>query len=352
MTKRSRSYIATPPGATIKEQLENRGMTQKEFALRMSLSEKHISHLINGDVQLTADVANRLETVLGIPAKFWNNLEAIYREKLAKVAAENSIEDDIATMRCFPYNEMANNKWILKTSNPIERVLSLRSFFEVVELSKMLDKNLVPQIAYRRQATTEKADFALLAWSQKAKLEARKQDVLHINIDKLNTLLPEIRSMTTKSPEVFCTYLIEELSKCGVAIVFLPHIGGSFLHGATFYDKNKIVVGLTVRGKDADKFWFSLFHELGHIVLGHLNQNGTTEEDEKAADEFAKEQLISKSDFEKFVSKNSFSADDIIDFAKKIDIAPGIVVGRLQKEGHIKFSWHNKLKERYSITTQ
>ena len=82
---RSRSYIAIPPGATIKEQLNDRGMSQKEFATRMNMSEKHISKLINGDVQLTPEVAVRLEVVLGVPAKCWNNLEAIYRKKLQLV---------------------------------------------------------------------------------------------------------------------------------------------------------------------------------------------------------------------------------------------------------------------------
>ena len=90
--KRSRSYIATPPGATIKEQLTDRGMSQKEFAARMDMSEKHISRLINGEVMLTAEVAVRLEMVLGLPAHFWNNLESIYREKLQKIQEENAIE--------------------------------------------------------------------------------------------------------------------------------------------------------------------------------------------------------------------------------------------------------------------
>ena len=85
---RSRSIIATPPGATIKEQLNDRGMSQKEFAVRIDMSEKHVSKLINGEVQLTPEVAVRLEIVLGVPARFWNNLEAIYREKLIKIAAE------------------------------------------------------------------------------------------------------------------------------------------------------------------------------------------------------------------------------------------------------------------------
>ena len=341
---------ASPPGATINEQLENRGVSQKEFADRMDMSEKHISHLINGDVRLTIDVANKLEMVLGLPAKFWNNLEAIYRDKLAKVKIENAMDKDIEIMRLFPYREMANNNWVENTVIKKERVYALRKFFEVVDLSKMLEKNLTPQIACRRQAITEKADYALLAWAQKAKMEARKQDVLPINLERLNALLPSIRLMTMKSPDVFCDYLIEELSKCGISIIFLPHIGGSFLHGATFYDKNKIVIGLTVRGKDADKFWFSLFHELGHILLGHLNQNGTTDEDEKAADEFAKNELISENDFQHFVIEKNFSRSSIIKFSKQINIAPGIVVGRLQKEGYIKFSWHNELKEKYSIS--
>lgn len=81
---RSRSYIATPPGATIREQLDNRGMSHKEFAARMDMSEKHISELVNGDVQLTPETAVRLEMALGVPARFWNNLEAIYREKLVR----------------------------------------------------------------------------------------------------------------------------------------------------------------------------------------------------------------------------------------------------------------------------
>lgn len=67
---RSRSYIAIPPGATIKEQLEDRGMSQKEFALRMGMSEKHISHLINGDVQLTPDVAYKIEWYLAYQLGF------------------------------------------------------------------------------------------------------------------------------------------------------------------------------------------------------------------------------------------------------------------------------------------
>lgn len=106
----SKSVIAIPPGATIREQLDTRGMLQKEFATRMGMSEKHISNLINGKAELTHDVALRLESVLGVPARFWNNLEAIYREKIERATAENTLESDMETAKKMPYSEMAKKR--------------------------------------------------------------------------------------------------------------------------------------------------------------------------------------------------------------------------------------------------
>jgi HTH-type transcriptional regulator/antitoxin HigA len=169
-------------------------------------------------------------------------------------------------------------------------------------------------------------------------------------VNRLIERIPEIRLMTKLPPEVFCPRLISCLADCGIALVFLPHIGGSFLHGATFYDKNKIVIGLTVRGKDADRFWFSFFHELAHIILGHIgNVEGTTEEDEEAANAFARDTLIPKSEYDGFVSNNYFSKESMMFFANKIGIDVGIVVGRLQKDGVIQYNWHNDLKTKYEI---
>lgn len=87
---RSSSYIATPPGATIREQINDKGMSQKEFAIRMNMSEKYISRLITGEIHLTPEVAVKLENVLGVPARFWNNLESVYQKKLIKVKIENN----------------------------------------------------------------------------------------------------------------------------------------------------------------------------------------------------------------------------------------------------------------------
>lgn len=347
----SRTYIAIPPGATIREQLEDRGMSQKEFAMRMGFSQKHISQLINGDVHLTQEAANRLEMVLGLPAQFWNSLESIYREKIQAVQIENEMDEDKELSKRYPYAEMAKNGWVPKTRKAEEKVIALRGFFEIARLNFMKDC-LLPQIACRRQGVTEKADYALLAWAQQAKREAREIETAKINLDKLAQIIPSLRAMTSADPNLFCPDLVESLADCGIALVFLPHIGGSFLHGASFYDGDKIVVGLTVRGKDADKFWFSFFHELGHIMLGHIGKpEGTTDEDEEQANMFAQETLIPGTQYRAFIDKELYrSRQGIVRFAEAIGIDPGIVVGRLQRNGYLDYSQRNDLKSKYQIS--
>lgn len=346
---RSRSYIATPPGATIKEQLNDRGMSQKEFAARMDMSEKHISRLINGEVALTPETALKLEMVLGIPAKFWNNLEAIYREKIVKAEDENAKDADAEIARNFPYSEMAKLGWVPETRKVSEKVSYLRKYFGIVSLA-LLENKQITRIACRRLAITKKSDLALMAWAQEAKIEACHVQTSPINIKKLISEIPEIRKMTLLKPKEFCPLLRSALNECGIALVFLPHLKGSFLHGATFLDGKKIVVGMTARGKDADKFWFSLFHELAHIVIGHIGQlNGTTEDDEKKADMWARDILIPNDDFERFKNGNNYSKKSVLQFAQKQGIAPGIVVGRMQVEGIIRFNMLNNLKEKYVI---
>ena len=346
---KSKSCIATPPGATIKEQLTEREMSQKEFAARMGMSEKHISRLINGEVQLTPDMAVKLEMVLGVPARFWSNLEAVYREKLVKVKNENEMDRDIQLVKKLPYSEMAKNGWVPETKKIKEKVIYSRKFFEVVNLD-LIENPSLNGIACRRINESEKANLALLAWAQEAKLEARNIATLPVDIKSLKKETVKIREMTEKRPEEFCPELRKILSECGIAIVFLPHLDGSFLHGATFMDGSKIVMGLTVRGRDADKFWFSLFHELGHIICGHIGQeNGTTEEDEKQADYYAENTLIPDEKLHMLIERNDFSQNAILRFASYAGIDAGIVVGRLQREGLIEYSRYNDLKSKYAL---
>lgn len=345
----SKDIIAIPPGETIREQLESRGMSQKEFALRMGMSEKHISHLINGKVELTHDVALRLEAVLGLPAKFWNNLEAQYREKEARVKAELEAEKEAEIAREFPYPAMARNNWVPEARAIMQKVMNLRKFFQVARLG-VLEELCLPGIAYRAVGNGKKSDYALVAWSQQARIETMNAEVSPINIERLKKNLSIIRTLTVQNPSEFSNELKRLLAECGIALVFLPHIGGSFLHGATFVSGKHIVLGLTVRGRDADRFWFSLFHELCHVLEGHIFDNEPSDYDsEGVADAFARDILIPPDAYANFVKAGDFNAIAVTTFADSIGIAPGIVVGRLQKENVIPFSWHHALKAQYQL---
>ena len=289
--QRSHSFIATPPGVTVKEQLVDRGMQQKEFAVRMGMSEKHISKLINGEVQLTIDTARRLEMVLGLPAQFWCNLETIYRENLLKVNEENTMETDIAIAQKFPYQEMAKYGWVEDTEQWTERVISLRKYFEIARLN-LLQKTLLPAAIYRPYEDTERSVCAMAAWAQRAKLEARKVKTDTIAIAKLKQKIPQIREMTTQDFIKTSQKLAKSLADCGVAVVFLPQIKNTVSNSITFLDGNKIVLGMITEEKDSRESWRNLFHELGHIVYGHIQRPGElTKEDEISASAYAKEML-------------------------------------------------------------
>ena len=348
MLESSRNYVAIPPGMTIKELLQDRGISQKEFAVRIGASEKHVSKLINGEVQLTMDMARKLETVLGPSTQFWCNLESLYRENLALASEENALDADKNILNMFSYTEIANLGWVEKTNNKTQRIYNLRKFFEVAQLS-FLNEQLIPNVIYRKLSLTNSSDYKLLAWCQKAKLDARNIYTNKINISLLKRKLPDIRYLCNLTPSEFCDTLVSILAECGIALVFLPHLKGSFLHGATFYDNHKIVVGLTVRGKDADRFWFSLFHELGHIINEDYLHDEYYEDIERNADTFARNLLINETDYQNFILKNAITEKSIIDFANSQSIDQGIVVGRLQADAIIPYSSYNHLKTKYEI---
>lgn len=219
----------------------------------------------------------------------------------------------------------------------------------MARLGLLEEGSLLPPVACRRLSLTERSDYALITWAQQARLEARTVKAKSIDLKRLARVIPEIRAMTKTDPEVFCPQLSTLLAECGVVIVFLPHISGSFLHGATFREGDKIVLGLTVRSKDADRFWFSLFHELAHVLLGHINKEDVTEEDERAADDFAEQTLIPREKFTHFALNGDFSRGSILLFAESIGIDAGIVVGRLQKEAHVGYDRFHDLKKKYTI---
>ena len=212
----SRSYYAIPPGETIKEALEIREITQKEFSKRMGMTEKHISKLINGEVQLTIEMANKLEMVLDIPAIFWCNLESLYREELLKVKEENEIGDEIEILEKYPYDEMAELGWVKQVYPALERVYELRKFFEVANLTFI--NEFYPNLSCVMQVC-----------KQQAMISSRSIPAKPYNIKRLNRIK-----------------YIEELPSCGVIHIIQPPLSQQTNPTMTFtYHKKVIVVTTT-----------------------------------------------------------------------------------------------------------
>lgn len=349
MIQESKSYVAIPPGVTIKEQLEDRGMSSKEFAARMGLSKKHVSELINGKTQLTQEVALKLSSVLGIPASFWNNLERIYREQETLVKDEKKMDNEIEIAKLLPYADCANLGWLPKTRSNTEKVRNLRSFFKVSDLG-FISNNEIKNVAYRILSEKDSAQLAAGMWIQKVQNESEEIESEKINIKGLSKNLTIIRDMTTKDPEIFIDELKELLLTFGVKLIILPSLKNSYLHGATFLHRNSVVLGITARGRDADRFWFSLFHELGHIIEGHIFENEEATEMEEAANLFAKKQLIPDDEYDVFIEQAEFNRTTITNFANEIGIDKGIVLGRLQNDGHLQFNQFVDMKIKYEIT--
>ena len=291
MVIKSRTLIATPPGYAIKEQLKEKRFSQKEFALRMEMSEKHISKLLNGEVILTVDMALRLEMVLGVPAKFWLNLEMIYREKIAKIQLENQMDEDILIASRFPYAEMSTKKWVKETDSKIERVFELRKFFEVIRLGLLFENNPINAF-YLRMDENSKEDYAFLAWVQKVKVLAREYKVSSVNIEGAIMGIATFKKMMKKPTSESIEELKIYLAKKGIVLILLPHLNENNHKNLTFCEKNRIIMALALKDANEDLFWANFLHEYGHIVLGHL-QMKYDEKQEKDVIEFAKQILVS-----------------------------------------------------------
>jgi HTH-type transcriptional regulator/antitoxin HigA len=247
---------------------------------------------------------------------------------------------------------MARLGWVEPTRKATAKVRELRHFFGVASLANLANvKSYAP--AFRKRDRDQLSQEALAAWLRAGALKAEQIDTEPYDKKTLKALLPEIRKLTLQGPDQFERELHQHLAATGVALVLLPHLSKTYTHGATFWvSAHKAVLMMSIRGRWADVFWFSLFHELAHILLHDKRQifleDGVHETDakEREADEFACNTLIPKTQYRKFVSSGNFGADAIHAFAQQIEIAPGIVTGRLQHDGYLGYTVH-EFRERY-----
>lgn len=261
---RSKTFTAVPPGMTIKEVLEDHHMTQKELAARLGLSEKHISKLINGEVPLTQDVAIRLERVLDIEARFWNGLEAAYREAILKVEYENSIDEEINFAKPFGYAKLARLGIVPETKKAAEQVNNLQKFFEVASLKNVADEMIMPLVYENIKDMEPDKKSAIYTLVQITKGQARFVEINPYDAELLRKFIPKIKDLSSEPLIGVKEPLKDMLAACGVIIVYLPIIDNITSTCITYSKGNSIVLGIPT--EDSDAFWTLLGEALQNLV--------------------------------------------------------------------------------------
>ena len=355
------SDLSIPPGEYLEEVIEELGISKNELARRMNRPAPKLSAIFKGDKAITPDTALQLEKVVGVPAHIWTGLEADYRLTLArqkKVLEQETLKEESKLVTKFRYADLVKLNVIKKKTRPTDKVLELHKFFGVTSLRNIYNlQRYQPAFRFEGGKKNKKVSSeAITSWLRIGELKAQKQFLAAFDKNRLEKSIQEKRSLTASEPDEFQDELRQKLADSGVVLILCPHLPGSFVQGATFWlGKDKAVIMMTIRGKWADIFWFSLFHELGHILLHDCNSvfletdSSESERDEKEdeADQFASETLIPSHKFELFIKEGNFYKDNIIQFANEVQIPPGIVVGRLQHGKYIKNEWHNGLRIRY-----
>lgn len=349
-----------PPGDSILEDMEGLGLSQIETAKRTGYSTKHIHQLIKGEAHITADTALRLEKVLSYSADFWLNMESTYREALAKEAEKIQLAQDKDWLKQIPLADMLKFDWVKKFADKGQQVAECLKFYGVSSVKVWQDQEQNYQVAFKAYEKFNMNDIAIQTWLRQGEIEANNIACQLFYKSKLKENLPKLRDLTTQTdPQDFVPILQKICAECGVAVVFVPTPKNCAMSGATkWIGKNKALVMLSLRYKTNDYLWFAFFHEIAHIIK-HKKQIflESNKKDfigdkqlEDEADKFATELLIPPTQAHHL--QNLQTKAEIKKFAKSIGIASGVVVGRLQHDGIIAYSYCNDLKVKYQFDNQ
>jgi addiction module HigA family antidote len=336
------------------ETLEMLGLTQAELAERTGRPKKTINEIVQGKAAITPETAMQFELVLGVPATFWLTRESKFRAWLARQDEDARIDKDVMFLNDLPLKEMAEYGWIEKNKDKRVMAKTALSFFGVVSSNKV---PLVEETAFRRSEAFATNPWALAAWLRKGEIDAQKVSVQQYDRENFLAALNRIRVLTVEEPSVFVPAMTKLCSDAGVTLVFVRELPKTSVSGATrWLSHNRPLIQLTLRHKSNDMFWFSFFHESGHVYHEHAKREVLLEEKfqnsldhrEEAANRFAMDLLIPPGELAKFLQHNSFTQDSIRRFANKLGIAPGIVLGRLQFEGTVDWNQFRGLKKTFS----
>ena len=330
--------LATAPGAVLRRVLEQRHITQSELALRTGLSTKTVNQIMLGTAALTPDTALRLERTLAVPSGFWNRLEAGYRDREARERSAKDFEQHLLWFGHFPKQELERRGAVTPGADELHQVEELLGFFGVADpdaYRRVWDTHVAA--GFRRAKHLDIDEHATALWLRLAERQTQQLDLATYDAASFAALLPQLRPLTRQSDALAAfRQVTERCAAVGVAVVFVPEVAGTRVCGvARWMSSAQPLLALSGRYGKADSFWFTFFHEAGHVLLHPKRETCLTLEGqrddgdglEEDADRFAARTLIGVAGLRALRSGMTFA--EIKKLAAEFEVGPGIVAGQL-----------------------
>ncbi len=354
--------MLSPPGDTIQETIDVLGMNQYELAERMGRPVKTVNEIIKGKEAITPNTAIQLERVLGIKAEFWLERERQYRQALAEIEHEEKLQQWEPWLSYFPLKEMINLGWVPRLQVQSLTVGAMLSFFGVATPDEWKSVYIGEQLHasyYRISLAHVTEQGALSAWLRKGELQAKELKLEPHDRKIFTANLIKVRSLARTHPTDFKEQLQKICADAGVAVVFTPSLPKTNVSGVARWinNGNTPLIQLSGRYKSNDHFWFTFFHEAGHI-LKHGKKDFFIEgiqgivldtEKEREANDFAANYLVPPREYSNFVIQSDFSEMAIQRFAEQVAIHPAIVAGRLCHDFGLHFSLAHQFRIKVDI---
>ena len=352
------SPFAVHPGVFLNDFIEDFSMNQVDLAKRVGLTPKTINEIIKGKTGITKSTALRLSTVFPVSETYWNSLQEEYLSDLARIENEERISEEI--QKYLPnyretYSELKRHSLVSTyrwhKNNFKDILLVLHKYFGASSLL-YVEGDLISNTSFRTYTKKDFNRYTIAAWVRAGEKKSLTTDVSKFNLKKLRQELPTIRGLSNKSPAEYLPLLEKILGDCGVTLVYMPLFRNSHVQGAVkWISKDKVALILNSHKRSEDKFWFNLFHELGHIIKhGKKNQidfnKRAGSQIEEEADKFAQDNLVPN--YKRTYSRLSEYRDyrkGIIDLSKELGISPSILAGRIAYEQSL---CGNNLYQKYS----
>ena len=346
---------AVPPGWILEERLATHRISHAEFARRCGRSPKLISEIISGKAPIEPKTAIQFERVLGVDAGIWLGIESDYRLHLEREVETQKAEQSVAWAKQFPINELVKRGVIPKPTSSADKVRAILTFFSVASVEAWQLRHEGARVAYRHSTSFKSAEFALATWLRLGEMESEQFECADYNAAKFRMALARIRKLTANPSVTTLKHTHKLCEKSGVVLAIVKPLPKTALSGACrWLTPRKALIQLSAHHMSDDQLWFSFFHEAAHILLHskkdvfvHETKGKLTKAD-KEANQWAADFLVPPSDWEEFKNTYQFSKGRVVRFAEEQGIGPGIVVGRLQHEGHLPWDRLNYLKARLS----